>query len=123
MITNEELIKNHDISCRPRAMMEALICRKILECSNAAGYTIEIEEYDGEKTPDDDSVLKACFNLDEIHMLFHKDGKYVGWVMLVMGNSGHDLISDYTTNLEDFLKPANELSDKLERGEFEIIPH
>jgi hypothetical protein len=122
MITNAELIKNHDVSVRPRALMEAVMCRKLIELANAAGYTIEIDEYEGEKTPDDDSILKACFNLDEIHMIFHKDGQRIGWVFLVMGNSGYDLISDYTTNLEEFLKPAMELGDKLENGAFEITP-
>ena len=57
-------------------------------------------------------VLDAMFAADEDYLLVHKDGRQIGWVYFVYGNDGWDVVSDYTVNLEDLMKGANELADK-----------
>lgn len=42
-----------------------------------------------------------------------KIGDAIGWVYFVYGNDGYDVISDYTTNLEDVLKPVNDYTDAI----------
>ncbi len=37
---------------------------------------------------------------------------FLGWVLFVYGNDGFNVVSDYTTNLEAVLKPANALAEK-----------
>jgi hypothetical protein len=38
-----------------------------------------------------------------------------GWVYVVLGNDGWDVISDYTINLEELMVNANRLSDKYSK--------
>lgn len=38
----------------------------------------------------------------------------IGWVRFVYGNDGHDVISDYTTNLESVLEPINAYAESLD---------
>lgn len=38
-----------------------------------------------------------------------------GWVYVVMGNDGWDVISDYTTNLEPLMSGANRLAEKYSK--------
>lgn len=114
MITDKEVLELHDVGCRSRCRMELKLVNKIIEDAAKAEYTIKIQEYEGEPTPD---IKKACFNLDEAFLKFYnKDKECKGWVLLVFGNSGYDLISDYSVILEEFLKGAIELSDRLENG-------
>lgn len=47
-------------------------------------------------------------------MAFDTTGKRIGWVRMIYGNDGWDVMADYTTNLEDVLTDANKLADKLE---------
>jgi hypothetical protein len=115
MISDAKVIEKHDFGVKHRARIECRIVNRLLKDAKEAGYTLTIAEYEGEKTPD---LKAALFNLDEAHLLFAKNGQRCGWVFLVFGNSGYDLISDYTVNLEDFLKGVNDLADKLELGGF-----
>lgn len=41
------------------------------------------------------------------------EGSHTGWVRLVYGNDGWDVICDYTTNLEDYLKEVNEYAEQF----------
>ena len=111
--TDAEILERHDPGTRARCRMELSIVNSILARMGSEGYTATIPEYDGEPTPD---LKAALFNLDEAHLVLRKNGQRCGWIYLVFGNSGWDLISDYTTNLERFLKPVLDLSDELERG-------
>jgi hypothetical protein len=65
-----------------------------------------------QKSRDIVAITKAMFSTDEDRLLLdNNDGKRCGWVYLVWGN-GADIISDYTTNLEDVLKPAQAIADR-----------
>lgn len=59
-----------------------------------------------------DSIIGALFSVDEEHLVFFdEEGKKKGWVFLVHGNGGWDVISDNTTNLEHVMGEADKLSD------------
>lgn len=86
------------------------------------GYDLD-EMLNGSR--DKEAILKEAFAGDDCHLFVQpaagpveKDGAVVsnGWVYLVYGNDGYDVISDYTTNLEKLLKGANKLSDKMEEA-------
>jgi predicted fused transcriptional regulator/phosphomethylpyrimidine kinase len=118
-MTDEEIILKHDPRVRPRAKMELKIVNALLEAAEKAGYKLIEREENEEATKD------LLFNLDEAYIEIYdpnvitddsKHGKYLGTVLLVFGNDGWDLISDYHTRLEDFLKPVLEVSDKLQNG-------
>lgn len=50
---------------------------------------------------------------DDFLKVFRSDGTYFGWVRFVYGNSGYDVISDYTLNLEAALAPVNDRAKAL----------
>ena len=67
--------------------------------------------------------MAAMFTTDEDRLWFSRPEdenlkgspeRNHGWVYFVYSNDGHDVISDYTTNLEGLLKKANLLADKYE---------
>jgi hypothetical protein len=101
-----------------RIETEGKVARKAVDALLAAGFTVGVN--DGEET-----VLKHSTSVNEIMgALFSTDWDYlyaydattkkrVGWVHLVYGNEGHDLVSNYTTNLEDAIAPANVYADQL----------
>lgn len=69
------------------------------------------------------AIMDAAFAGDEAHIFVHNgDGPLVengslvtkGWVYIVLGNDGPDVISDYTVNLESLLSGALKLAEKYE---------
>ena len=60
-------------------------------------------------------ILAQMFQTDEEHLMIGGIGnRPEGWVFLVYGNDGYDVISDYTVNLEYLMAEPNRLSDKYE---------
>jgi hypothetical protein len=99
-----------------RKRLERQIARATIKEALAAGYTLGVfdcEEITLENCADARKVFAAMFTTDDDKLLFYRDGKRVGWVWFVYGNSGHDVVCDYTTNLDAVLEPINKLSDKL----------
>lgn len=115
----------YTMSCpRPAVAKRLAVERKMLKAILAellgAGYAISV--YNGgdgpevSKAVDKAPLWDACGNadLDEL-VIWRKDAqtlrwKRYGWVQLVYGNDGWDLMSDYSTNLEAVLEPVNLLS-------------
>jgi len=112
-----------------RQRVERSIARRVILDALRAGYTLSV--FDGEEVTLKHSskakdILAAMMTTDIDHLLFHKadtgpvepqgfgriSGVDSGWVMFVYGNDGWDVVSDYTTNLEDVLKGANNLADR-----------
>lgn len=69
---------------------------------------------------DKQKILEEAFAGDECHIFVHnptgpliENGSLatIGWVYFVMGNDGYDVISDYTTRMEELLTKANKLAD------------
>ncbi len=113
MITDKEVLELHDVGARPRCRMELKIVNALLKAIEDNDYTVKIEEYEEEETPD---LKKALFNLDEANLYIYKDKICKGWIRLVFGNDGWDLISDYSIRLESLLKPVQEVADNLLNG-------
>lgn len=109
-LTDEQIIKKHDPSCRGRAYIELQIINKLIEEANKRGYILQIDEvalddYDGD-------FKTAAFDLDECHVVVISGTQEdLGWIRLIFGNDGYDLVSDYSMSLEEFLKPVNEVVD------------
>jgi hypothetical protein len=102
---------------------EEKIVKKVIEQGLASGYLVSL--YDGEETTVSKSnsykeVMSATFLTDENFLIFHKpDGTRVGSVYLVYGNSGFDVISDYSSSdldsFSDWMEPIEQYCDKLEQ--------
>jgi hypothetical protein len=114
-MTDEEILLKCDTRVRPRVRMELKIVNQLIKSAKAYGYTLKEAQAEDEGDFDYD-IKDMIFNLDEAKIMVYKEDKYIGWIHLVLGNDGYDLISDYSMNLEGFLATCNELADKLENG-------
>lgn len=108
---------------KQRIDIEWVIANRVIDDLLAAGFLITV--CDGEEGVGDDvltestdkaAILEAMASTDEdfLHVTKSSEADLIGWVRLIYGN-GIDLISDYTTNLEDALKGVNGMWDKLNR--------
>lgn len=118
-----ELKGNLELSLRLN--IEGQIVRKLIEdaISQGHGVTVNNGEEDAYAGTDVEQALAACFQTDEDYIELDKaleDEGYLsdGWVRLVYGNSGWDVISDYSANeiTERAVAGAMELSRSLEGG-------
>ena len=105
--------------------MEQAIAKATIKALIDADYFVTVndgEEETVKRSRDADAIFAAMFTTDEDYLIATKKNPMQGraWVRFIYGNSGWDVINDYTTNLEDVLKPVMELADKLDAGEFEI---
>jgi hypothetical protein len=113
-----------------RQEVERKIARRFVKDALAKGHRLSVSlerGYDIDDmllgSRDEKKIMEEAFAGDECHIFVHDaDGPLVekgvvlseGWVYLVMGNDGWDVISDYTTNLEDLLKGAMTVSDQYQ---------
>ena len=115
-----------------RINIERKIVSRIVKDALAKGYTVSV--YDGEEYALKygtayKKIMDACFSTDIDTLVFHlkndaiaedsplKDKFFrIGFVQLVYGNCGYDVISDYTYTpaMEDLLSCADRLADRLE---------
>lgn len=105
------------MSVEARQQIERRIAKAAVKAFIEAGFTVSV--FDGGETVLTDSIdakaiEAAMFSTDEdqLHVTRTSDGLR-GWVLFVYGNDGHDVIADNTVNIEDVLKPATELADKI----------
>ena len=105
-----------------RQKIERQIARKTAKDLIAAGYSVAVfdgEEIALEASTDVRAIMAAMFSTDEDYLFAmtpSEDGKMkrAGWVRFIYGNTGFDVINDYTTNLETALTETNALADRLE---------
>lgn len=94
------------IEARP---IEAKIIKRVYNALKAAKKPV-IKTWDNvdiERVNSLEEVYTIAFNLDEVYLITGKSS----WVRLTMGEEW-DLICDYTTDLEEALKPVNDWIDK-----------
>jgi hypothetical protein len=94
--------------------IEFIIVEQLVKDSLAAGYQIGVhdgEEFALKSSDDASAIMAALFSVDEERLIYWKDGKGAGWVFLVHGNDGWDVICDYSMSLEHVMKGADKLSD------------
>lgn len=105
-----------DPEARHRMGVERRIVKMLVTNALSAGY--ELSVYDGEEyhpwTTDEAEVLDAILNTDEDWLRYRKNGAMAGTVYLVYGNSGWDVIADYSVSLEDHLAPTLRFAESLE---------
>lgn len=103
-----------------RFVYDALAAGKRLAVSLERGYDVD-EMLLGSR--DHKKIMDAAFAGDEAHIFVQPaegptvlDGQIVseGWVFIVLGNDGYDVISDYTVNLEPLLTNANKLAESYD---------
>jgi hypothetical protein len=107
---------------RKRQAIEKAIATAAIDQLLAAGYTLGI--YDGEEVTIHHSTAKqalvnALMTTDEDYLLVYsnKEGEtsnQIGWVRLVYGNDGYDVICDYSVNIEAHLTNAQAKADEYE---------
>jgi hypothetical protein len=108
--------------------LEKRVVRRLVKDALAAGHRLAVSlerGYDVKEmllgSRDVDKIMEEAFAGDEAHIFVQpaegptvEDGRVVseGWVYIVLGNEGWDVISDYTTNLESLLAGANAIAEK-----------
>jgi hypothetical protein len=100
-----------------RLRLERKIVRKIAQAMLAAGYSVSVDNGEERFEPSRklSEILDRCFSVDEEHLIAYRaDGSRVGFVFLVYGNSGFDVVNDYSMALEELMDPINEYADKQE---------
>lgn len=93
-----------------RRSLEKEIVKRLLDKCDALNYTYFV---DGESERGRLDVEALLLNLDDAHLII-KGPNLKGWVRLVFGNDGFDLICDYTTSLEKFLDHINHFTSNWE---------
>jgi hypothetical protein len=104
-----------------RQEIERAIVERVVDDALAAGCWLNVDNGGDNMelefpTSEKHEIMKALFATDDDRLYLFKPGnkRATGWVWFIYGNSGWDVISDYTTNLEELLAGANKLSDDLE---------
>lgn len=102
-----------------RIEIEKKIAKKILAALVAAGYLVRIhdgEEWAGKRTADDKEAFKQMFSTDDDLIAVYKpdEKEHFAWIQLIYGNCGFDVIHDYTTNLEDLVKPIMDYAETIQ---------
>lgn len=94
------------IEARP---VEANIIKRVYNTLKAAGKPVAKtwDTVDIERVNSLEETYTIAFNLDEVYLIV----KTGSWVRLTMGEEW-DLICDYTTDLEDYLKPVFDWIEK-----------
>jgi hypothetical protein len=95
------------LSVRCRQGIERVIIRRFVKTALRYGYAISV--FDGEETTvkrsmDVNVIMKAIMTTDEDFLeLFrlNESPKRQGWVRLIYGNSGYDVINDYEPGVPD----------------------
>ncbi len=82
-----------------------------------AGYALGVNDGDEvtiANSTDAEAIQATMHSVDEEHLEVYQNGKRIGWVFFVYGNSGYDAINDHTTNLRDTMKAVDEYANHLE---------
>jgi len=110
---DKEILKRHSAGVRARAMLELAIVDALWDAAAKAGYWFEL--CDDREAPTDtrEAFKTALFDLDAVGLDVYEGRDCRGWVYLIFGNDGWDLISNYSTSLESFLTPVREVESLL----------
>lgn len=107
--------------------IEKKIVRRLVKDILNAGMGVRIDN-GGEPSEmlhpadNEDAIMAELFATDEEQLYLHtidqdEHREPQGWIKLVHGNDGTDVIGDYTTNLEQLVSGATKLAEQIERGE------
>lgn len=106
------------MSIEKRIELEKTIIQKLIEDALALNYKVSVfdsEEWCLKRSSSFVDIMEAVMSSDEDLLRFRSaQGAYMGAVQLVYGNSGYDVISDYTESLDALIAGAEALANKLE---------
>lgn len=105
-MTDQQIIEKHHVNCRARAKVELRVVHHFIKAAHKAGYTMSSDEH--KKSMTERELIDAIFDLDECYLSVWKNDTRVGFVELVMGNDGYDVICDYSINLNSLMGPIEE---------------
>jgi hypothetical protein len=102
---------------RKRIAGEKRVARRVVRDLLAAGYSLSV--FDGEeetviKSTKFKQIVDALMTTDEDYLYTFKEGCKNSFVRFVYGNDSWEVICDYGASLEDALKGAHEVCEKLE---------
>lgn len=110
-----------------RIYVEHRIVKKTVKALLAAGYKLQTDLNEDPRpakpTASSTDILAEMAETDDEFLGVFSDAvvdvdghdeRPAGWVRFVYGNSGYDVISDYTTNLEEVLAPVKAYAETLE---------
>ena len=99
-----------------RLAIERDVVTVLVDTLLAQWYQLQVVNGEDEHkaTRDRATVLEQLGEVDDEYIRVVKPAAhFVGWVRLVYGNSGYDVINDYTVNLEEVLRPVNAYADTM----------
>lgn len=104
-----------------RQAIERKIYSRIVKDALARGFNVSVydgEEYALEHSASYSAIMEAGFSTDEDALVIYDNDKRLGFISLIYGNSGWDVISDYTASdeMDALLQGAFELAYKLEEA-------
>ena len=109
------------MTAQERLLIEKHLATLIVKEARAHGWTVSVhdgEEYTLEKADDEESILDEMFSTDEDALHFFdptRRNRSMGWIQLIYGNEGHDVVHDYSGNLDAFMKPIEAEANRIER--------
>lgn len=108
-------------------LVETMIAKQCIADLIAAGLYVTVyngDDYDLVRSQDPDAIYKAMAATDEDYLMVSgsRKGKVCdrsdkGWVRFIYGNSGPDVINNYTTCLEKTIATTNKLAEVLDDGD------
>lgn len=105
-----------------RVTYELLVAAKIVRRALDLGYVVSVndsEEFTIKRSDNYQDIINALQTTDDDYLHFYKAGSRnrTGWVHLVYGNDGIDVVSDYTVSdaMDQILSTANAMNDKVEK--------
>lgn len=113
----------HQCDTCSRIRLELRIVRKLVSSLTADGWYITVDNGDMEEIRNSRKVtdiMKVVFLTDEDFLYVSKkptpEGEqYDAFVMLIYGNDGWDVISDYSVSLESAVKPVMDYAEAQDR--------
>lgn len=107
------------MNVQQRQEIERRIIQRIVRDALDAGFQITVDDGGDEssvrRSTDEAAIMATVMLTDEDFLYFSKPGEPLqGWVRLIYGNDGWDVVNDYTTNLEPLLAGAVAEAESLE---------
>lgn len=93
-----------------RIKAEGQVAQRLVAHALAQGWSVSVfdsEEWTVKRSRDNAKIMDALFTTDDDRLRFRDEaGEDKGTVWLVYGNAGYEVISDYSTSLEEFMQPV-----------------
>lgn len=109
-------VKDLDVSIRSRAAIERAIVRSLLEEFHEQGFTFLVDDGGEERIAcrTKTEALDALINTDDDQLgIVNDKGQTIGWIRLVYGNDGWDVMADWHVGLEVYMPKTLALVEKL----------